>query len=202
MVAGSPKQVTAGGGGGGGGGGPGGSYVGGSYVGGSYVGGSDGGSCLCPPICTSESRFVLAASCSCSCSCAASSSCRLKLAASSSASLSCSTIVPSSPNSLLSSKTLSSADESWTEVAVSSIISSAKEEEEEEEGGVCANAAMLVCNEGKTPEDMVNSKRLNSTTDVEIGTMFTILSHIRDYFKYFACLGSEEPSFTFFWYIC
>jgi hypothetical protein len=64
---------------------------------------------------------------------------------------------PSSPNSLLSSKTLSLADESWTEVAVSSIISSAKEGEEE----VCANAAMLVCNDDEgnnTPEDTVSSK--------------------------------------------
>jgi hypothetical protein len=44
------------------------------------------------------------------------------------------------------------------QVAVSSIISSAKEGEE----GVCANAAMLVCNDVKgnnTPEDTVSSKR-------------------------------------------
>jgi hypothetical protein len=148
IVAGIPAQVITTG-GGGGGGGPGGSGVGGSGV------GRGGGSC--PPSYTSESRFVLAASCSCSCSCVASSSCRPTLAASWSSVLSCSIAAVSSPNSLLSSSTLSSADESWTEVEVLSIISSAKEEE----GDGCANAAVVVCNDSEeedaTPADIVSS---------------------------------------------
>jgi hypothetical protein len=109
------------------------------------IGGGSSCSCsCCTPSCTSESTFALAASCSCSCSssCTPSWSCRPTLAASwSSVLLSCSMAASSSPNSLLSSKRLSSADESWSELEVSSIISSANEEGEEEEG-VCA---MLPC---------------------------------------------------------
>jgi hypothetical protein len=30
---------------------------------------------------------------------------------------------------------------------------------------------------------------------------FTILSHIGDYFKFFAFSGSKQSYFTFFWYI-
>jgi hypothetical protein len=94
--------------------------------------------------------------------------------------------------------TLSSEDESWTEVVVSSIISSANEEDEEEEG-VCANTAVDACNgeeEDSTPEDTVSSKRVNKANiedvdDCEIGMIFTILSHIRDYFKSFAFFGSK-----------
>jgi hypothetical protein len=97
---------------------------------------------------------------------------------------------------------LSSADESWTEVAVSSIISSAneEEEEEEEEGRVCANAVVVVCNndEDSTPEDTVSSKRVNMANNTladfdgcEYRTDFTILSHMRYHFKHFAFSGSR-----------
>jgi hypothetical protein len=65
-------------------------------------------------------------------------------------------------------------------------MSSAKEEEEEKEDG-CANAAVLDCKKGSTPEDTVSSKKLNNAKNTpadfdecEIGMVSTILSHIRD----------------------
>jgi hypothetical protein len=56
---------------------------------------------------------------------------------------------------------------------------------------------MVVCNddEDNSPKDTVSSKRVNNANiadaDCEIGMILTILSHRRDYFKYFAFFGSK-----------
>jgi hypothetical protein len=60
---------------------------------------------------------------------------------------------------------------------------------------------VVICNdneEDSTPEDTVSSKRVNKANNTladfdgcEYRTGFTILSHIRDCFKFFACFGSK-----------